>query len=68
MVDHYGRTLECELKAFKSIKLVNKSAPLQDVIQQIVEHVAPVARKQYVFLYFIFLLLLHSLGMDITKF
>ena len=44
--------MDDELKVFKSIKLANKSNPLQDVIQQLVEHVVPVATKQYVlFLY-----------------
>jgi len=31
---------------FKTIKLANKSSPLYDVIQQLVEHIAPVAKKQ----------------------
>lgn len=48
MTYHNNRTLYDEMKIFKSIKLVNKSSPLQDVIQQLVEHVVPVAKKQYV--------------------
>ncbi|XP_047129189.1 uncharacterized protein LOC100213006 isoform X2 [Hydra vulgaris] len=47
MTCHNNRTLEDELKVFRSIKLVNKTTPLQDVIQQLVEHVVPVACKQY---------------------
>ena len=48
MAVHMERTLEDELKMFKSIKLASKSSPLQDVIQQLVDHVVPVAKKQYV--------------------
>uniref|UniRef100_A0A7M5X082 SWIM-type domain-containing protein n=2 Tax=Clytia hemisphaerica TaxID=252671 RepID=A0A7M5X082_9CNID len=47
MAIHNDRTLSDELKMFKSIKLANKSAPLNDLIQQLIEHIVPVSKKQY---------------------
>ena len=44
--NHNERTLKEELKIFKTIKLVDKSSLLHDVIQQLVEHIAPSSKKQ----------------------
>ena len=48
MSTHNDRTLDDDLKIFKTVKLGNKSSPLHDLIQQLVEHIAPVSKKQYV--------------------
>ena len=45
-LNHTGRLLEHEIGTFKGIKITNKANPLQDVIQHVVEHIVPAAKKQ----------------------
>lgn len=45
-LNHTERLLEDEIRTFKGIKIINKANPLQDVIQHVVEHIVPAAKKQ----------------------
>jgi len=47
MTYHNERTLDDELKVFKSIKLISKASPLHEVIQYIVENIVPHSKRQY---------------------